>query len=282
MRHLFRSLSIFSLLSFTLLSCGEGEEKGDPADTLVVADTLPEPVLEVLASGDIMLVPVKDSPEFSDATLALVSPDSGAMVKPGMVPFKFNVENYELGAQTDDAGMKLCANSGKGQHIHFILDNQPYAAYYTAEFKHELPAGEHILLAFLSRSYHESLKHEGAAVVTKLTAGGGEPAGQADLTEPLMFYSRPKGEYYGNDTTKVLLDFYLINTELSPTGYTVKATINGEELRLTEWKPYFIQGLPLGESTIKLELVDAMGEPVPGAYNIVERTITLGAEAPKS
>ena len=47
-----------------------------------------------------------------------------------------------------------------------------------------------------------------------------------DLTTPHMFYSRPKGEYKGSDTKRVILDFYLANTLLSLEGNKVKATIN--------------------------------------------------------
>ena len=47
-----------------------------------------------------------------------------------------------------------------------------------------------------------------------------------DLTNEFLFYSRPKGTYKGNDTKKLLLDFYLVNTDISPTGNKVKATIN--------------------------------------------------------
>lgn len=93
-----------------------------------------------------------------------------------------------------------------------------------------------------------------------------------------MFYSRPKGEYVGpQETGKVMLDFYLVNTDLSPEGNKVRATINGSEFMLDRWLPYIIEGLPMGESTIKLELLGKDGNLLPGPYNSVERTITLKA-----
>ena len=96
-----------------------------------------------------------------------------------------------------------------------------------------------------------------------------------DLSAPHMFYSRPKGEYVGKDTEQVMLDFYLVNTTLSPTGNKVRATINGTEFMLDRWLPYIIQGLPMGENTIQLELVDNSGNVLPGPYNSVTRTFTL-------
>jgi hypothetical protein len=90
-----------------------------------------------------------------------------------------------------------------------------------------------------------------------------------------MFYSRPKGTYTGEDAKKVLLDFYLLNTELSEEGNKVRATINGEEFMIDKWQPFFIEGQEMGEMTIKLELLDAKGELIPSPFNPVERTVTL-------
>ncbi|MDE0471265.1 MAG: phosphopeptide-binding protein, partial [Ekhidna sp.] len=55
----------------------------------------------------------------------------------------------------------------------------------------------------------------------------------------------------------------------------VKATINGNEFMIEEWVPYYIEGMPMGENTIKLELIDAEGNLIEGPFNVVERTITL-------
>ena len=65
----------------------------------------------------------------------------------------------------------------------------------------------------------------------------------------------------------MLLDFYLLNTELSPTGNRVRATIDGETWIITKWDAYFIDGLELGKHTVRLELIDAAGNPVPGPFN---------------
>ena len=41
----------------------------------------------------------------------------------------------------------------------------------------------------------------------------------------MLFYSRPKAEYAGKDAKIILLDFYLVNTELSKDGNKVKAYV---------------------------------------------------------
>ena len=90
-----------------------------------------------------------------------------------------------------------------------------------------------------------------------------------------MFYSRPKGTYEGESTTKVLLDFYLVNTQISPMGNKVRATIEGTEFLIDEWTPYYIEGLPKGEITIKLELIDKSGKLIDTPFNPSVRKVLL-------
>jgi hypothetical protein len=71
-----------------------------------------------------------------------------------------------------------------------------------------------------------------------------------------------------------MLDFYLSNIELG-NSYKVIADINGEEHTLSTWQPYYIEGLPIGENTIKLSLVDGTGALVNVPLNPVSRAFVL-------
>lgn len=260
---------LFAMAAIFACSTGNKEEKSENEDK-----STEEKVQESVSS--ISLTPV-ESPQFDDSMLEMLSPmENETNIEAGPVKFSYNVKNYELATQTIDADVKNCANSPKGQHIHLILNNQPYSAHYEAEFTKDLEEGHYVALSFLSRSYHESVKSYGAANIRQFTVGK-EPSGQeiADLSDPHMFYSRPKGTYSGKDAKKVLLDFYLLNTELSEEGNKVRATINGEEFMLDNWQPYFIEGAEMGEMKIKLELLDADGKLIPSPFNPVERTVTL-------
>lgn len=234
------------------------------------------PVGDKVASKDgLTLYFLKGSPEYGDAKLTMSAP-AGDKVTGPKVKFDFKVENYSLKQQTDAPPKKMLANSGKGQHIHLILNNAPYMAKYDAGFEVELEPKHYVALAFLSRSYHESVKAESAFAISQFTVGDGE-AQKADFTAPHMFYSRPKGTYTGADAQRIMLDFYLVNATLAEGGMNVRATINGTEFMLTKWAAYVIEGLPMGEAKIKLELLDAEGNAVPGPFNTVERTVTLKA-----
>ncbi|NQZ45342.1 MAG: hypothetical protein HRT65_13615 [Flavobacteriaceae bacterium] len=231
---------------------------------------------ETEAATGLTLSKLTDSPAYADAALVLNAPADAALPGGGEVNFDFSVTNYELGAQTDSPNAGDLANSGKGQHIHFILNNQPYSAHYEASFTKEVPDGVHHLVAFLSRSYHESVKNDNSVVVTKLEVGANaQDSIGLDMDAPTLIYSRPKGTYAGKDTENLLLDFFVLNTTLSETGNKVRATINGEEFIIAEWAPHVINGLPKGEVTVKLELIDGEGNMIPGPFNQVERTVTL-------
>jgi len=215
------------------------------------------------------LSPFPASPAYTDAKMT--------NMKYAVGRFKFGVEGegYKLGAQTPDAQQKNCANSAKGQHIHLIVDNEPYAAKYEAEFDYDLADGEHYILAFLSRSYHESIKTKEASRVRKVKVVNKAIKEESVVGEPMVFYSRPKGTYTGKaNTDKVMLDFFLHNVTLGE-NFKVKADINGEIHMIDTWQPYYIEGLPMGENSITLTLVGKNGDPVNAPLNPVTRKFTL-------
>ena len=216
-------------------------------------------------NNKIKISKVEGSPKYEDAALVLNELNSGSELE-----FSFDVKNYELGAQTEHEFQYSLANSKKGQHIHLIINNNPYSAHYTNKFKKKLDPDNGVILAFLSRSYHESVKNKNAYIFTQY--GDLE---KIDLDKQYLFYSRPKGTYTGQDTKKLLLDFYLVNTTISKNGNKVRATINDEEFLIDEWSPYYIEGLPKGEVKIKLELINSSGELIDSPFNPSIRTVIL-------
>ncbi|MBA9078526.1 MULTISPECIES: hypothetical protein [Rufibacter] len=229
-----------------------------------------------MEKGGLKVYSYSNSVDFPDADLDLNQPEKNGKVAGDSVQFEYEVKNYQLSQQTPDAATHEHANSKEGQHIHNIVDNEPYTAHYKPSFKKAIEPGQHVVLSFLSRSYHESIKHKDAYDLRVITVGnGGKSNLKFDEGGQHLFYSRPKGEYKGADTKKVMLDFYLVNTSLDKGGNKVRATINGNEFILDQWLPYLVEGLPMGENTFKLELINSQGQVIPGPFNTVERKITL-------
>lgn len=249
-------ITILLLVAFMITSCKNEKPK--------VEEVKEE---KVVSSQKYTLTPFAASSAYPDAEL------SNMNFKNGQFTFDVTSTSYKLGNQTPDAGAKMCANSSKGQHIHLIVDNKPYAAKYTKEFDYEIEDGDHTILAFLSRSYHESIKTASAHILKNVTIKDNSIVSSADVAAPMITYSRPKGKYVGEDTKKVMLDFYLSNLDMKD-GYSVKADINGEVQHLVKWQPYYIEGLPMGKNRITLTLLKD-GQPVNTPLNPVTREFEL-------
>ena len=243
-------------------------------------------------------------------TIKVIEPKANVTLSSATVKVKL-----ELGGDLKGHMPGMNAETHTGNHIHVILDNQPYEAYYNLGSEFELRNvvdGEHTLRVFPSRPWHESYKNEGAFQIVKFTVknGGGdktkpttsngntmananaEPkptpegkdmqnstAGPVDATKPLLTYSRPKGEYKGDDTNAIMIDFWLSNAKLKGDGgeYRVSWAVNGGEPKFIEkWEPIWLTGWAAGKHKIVLTLVDKDGKIVDnGGFNATVREITI-------
>ena len=188
----------------------------------------------------------------------------------------------------------------KGQHLHIILDDEPYEADYEplrafsppdGKFDN-LKEGTHTLRAFPGREWHESIKQpDGAFDLVVFDVKRKTPGINVDQKAPLLTYSRPKGEYrWEEDPRGILLDFYVTNATLSPNGYKVKYTLNGKKsVLLDRWEPIWwkYEELTPGDQKVLLELLDSNMKPVPFKvggvdYNHSEHTFKVLAKGEQS
>jgi hypothetical protein len=113
--------------------------------------------------------------------LRFVEPRDGATISGSTV-------NVKLALTGDLKGYKPGKDpaTNMGNHIHIILDNQPYEAYYNLDEPFELrnvTEGRHTLRVFASRPWHESYKNEGSfQMVTFTVRGGGGDASKPTTT----------------------------------------------------------------------------------------------------
>ena len=231
----------------------------------------------------IKLADLEASPDFPGATLTIKEVKTEMLGKDSVkVTMHYDVKNYELKKQTGAPAAGQCNNSKEGQHIHFILNNMPYTALYEPKHSFTVPVNTtHYVMSFLSRSFHESLKNPEAGVLLHFSVDEKGVYKKLDNpTSPMIFYSRPKGDYVGEDTKNVLLDHYVYNGTLAPDGNKVKATINGNSFILDSWKPKFIQNAPMGSMKVKLELLDKDGNTISGDNTSIERDVQLAQSEP--
>lgn len=188
----------------------------------------------------------------ANPTLRFIEPTDGATVNSSTVRVRVELGGDLKGYQTGKD-----PQTDMGNHIHVILDNQPYEAYYNLNKEFELrnvADGEHTLRVFPSRPWHESYKNEGAFQMIRFTVRNGgadttkpattnsgqtmsnananantsaasegkdmqsSTAGAVDKSKPLLTYSRPKGDYKGADAEAIMIDFWLANARLQGDG----------------------------------------------------------------
>jgi hypothetical protein len=218
-----------------------------------------------------------------NVSMRFAAPQDGASAEGNSVAPTFTITGYPIYKD---------AERNKGQHIHVILDNEPYEADYdpTKPFSPEngkfnnLSPGTHTLRAFPSREWHESIKQADGAFDMLVFNVGKPTVTTIDKKAPLLTYSRPKGDNkFKEDPRGLMLDFYVTNANIGINDYKVKYTINGKNPRvLTSWQPVWWkwEELEPGDYTILLELLDKDNKPVPFKvgnmdYNRTERKFKI-------
>jgi hypothetical protein len=197
----------------------------------------------------------------------ILSPQSDEILADDRVTVKLKVDDLPLFKQPE---------LGLGNHLHVILDKQTDLGVYDLSqplvFKN-LAAGTHTLRVFAERPWHESFKNLGANdlvtfhVLTKTAENNPDPQ------LPLLTYSRPAGRY---GAEPIMLDYYLTNAPTAPSAigsperladWRVRVTINEQKFILDSWAPIYLQGFKPGKNWVRLELIDARGNPIPNVYN---------------
>lgn len=218
-----------------------------------------------------------DDKRFQKVELKIVAPKEGESVPGPDLEIHFDLKGYTLPAEQP------------GPHIHVIIDNQPYVADYDASkpfVVRGLAQGPHTLRAFPSRRWHESIKAPKAFAMAHFFVGpkvknAKDSANWIDPKKPILTFSRPKGNYAGEDAKKVMVDFWVKGAKLAPNADRVRMVVDGQESLITEWKPQFLEHLSDGKHTISLELLDRKGAPIANTFNKTEREFSINAPEAK-
>jgi hypothetical protein len=267
-RPLVLNLVIFALLA--LAGCATNPDNANTTATNVVSAP-PIQKLTLGARPQSIMEMMKQRGEQDEAqpTLRIVTPAKDAIVNGANVDVRLELSGDLRGYKPhkDPA-------TDKGNHIHIILDNEPYEAYYELDQPFQLRnlmAGKHTLRVFPSRPWHESYKNDGAFQMVSFTVKGGGDAsnptttnsgqtmannnsaalpspsregkdmnasrgGEVDPAKPLLTYSRPKGEHKDAEADPIMIDFWLSNAKLKGDGgeYRVRYIVDDDDPRFIE------------------------------------------------
>src|SRR5689334_2852443 len=177
--------TIFVVLPFLALFTGCGAPTGNTTNNansanvnagsspavqnLTVVDR-PQKIVDLMAS--------RGDQDKAQPILKIIEPKADSTVPSSTVQVKLLLSG-------DLTGYKpmMDETTHTGNHIHVILDNQPYEAYYNLDQPFELrnvADGDHTLRVFPSRPWHESYKNDGAFQMVKFTVRNGG----ADANKP--------------------------------------------------------------------------------------------------
>lgn len=205
--------------------------------------------------------------DIENVQLDITQPADGEVIDNGdEVTVEFDLNNYRAGEEI-------------GQHVHVIVDNEPYIAHYNADkplVLKDLSEGTHTLRVFPARHYHLSVKAPDAYDTIYFHVGKKDNDFEFDRTEPYITYSRPKGTYKRDAADKLLLDFYAQHVDIGDDAYVEYQIDDRTPRRLDEWRPVILPNLEPGKHDVTLRLVDESGELIEnGGYNKTTRTITV-------
>src|SRR6266571_2349432 len=190
------SLAVFGLCVAAAFISAGCQQPSENANTTATSSATPPGAqsLTIVSRPEKIEQMMKDRGEQDQAkpTLRIVSPAKNATVNGSTVEVKLELSGDLKGYKPhkDPA-------TGKGNHIHVILDNQPYEAYYELDQPFQLlnvSEGEHTLRVFPSRPWHESHKNDGAfQIVTFIVKGGGEASKPTTTNTGEVMASPTKG-----------------------------------------------------------------------------------------
>ncbi|WP_244348961.1 hypothetical protein [Thermostichus vulcanus] len=243
-----------------LVSCG-----GSPTEA---EEPLPQlervPVPTEIAKLDAYL-------EYCHPQVQILNPKPGEVLSEGQVTVRFAVQGYPLFKDPQ---------LGLGPHLHVVLDNQPYVAYYDLDtpliFK-DLEPGSHTLRVFAGKPWHESFKNSEAYAQVSFHVLAPTPEYVPQPQLPLLTYNRPKGSY---GAEPILVDFWLANAPVReslladlPRDWRVRYTLNGQSGLLDRWESFYLKGFKPGRNVMVVELVDGKGDPIRNVFNSAAREI---------
>ena len=148
-------------------------EKGHTGETEKLSEIeRPQKIKDMMAS--------RGEQDAAAPTLKFIEPTNGATINGSTVKVRL-----ELGGDLKGYRPMKDPQTQMGNHIHIILDNQPYEAHYNLDTGFELrnvANGEHTLRVFPSRPWHESYKNEGAFQMIRFTVNNSG----ADISKPTV------------------------------------------------------------------------------------------------
>lgn len=259
---------VFIAFSMALVACGGDAPAPVSNDTLTVE--LPT------------ILPPQSSVRLSDCPPASAQPDAQLHhLQYQQGNWSAQVNGFVLGVPDSDEARHPSAISPKGNYLHWNFNNEQHLLTNDANrAERSLPDGKHQVFGFLVRSYHRIIQTPNAFLANEIELKNGKIVQSKAIETPVLIYGTPHGLYRNEEGEHIVLDFGLLNTQLSPSGNRVRVVINQQDtFVLNTAKAQYIEGLGVGEHQLQLELLDANQQVI---YGPIRHRFIVNEEKEKS
>lgn len=248
-----------------------------------------------LAFAEIKVIPMHPTPFNDNVEIRLRVKSPIHKGDPLVVQYR----SFPLGVQTYSESLQGMRRNPNGSTIVVIFnakdrisitdrDEVPMIekkAYFEKELTKQLPRrlkvdfgkGKVLVTAIALNAFNESIKIPGAMAVEILDYENPRSPNKAmreKLRMPYVHYIQPLNKFFYGEP--VLLDFYLVNTQIAPDGNKVELYIDDKlEATLVRWIPYQILNLSPGFHKIKIVLVNPHGVPLELPFTPQEAVIEI-------
>ena len=232
------AILVIVFASFFAFACGPAADgnkmnrananaNSSESQVLTVVDT-PQRIKDQMAA--------RGEQDSASPSLKIVEPKADASIASSTVKVKLDISGDLKGYQPH-----MDPETKTGNHIHVILDNQPYEAYYNLDQPFELrnlSDGEHTLRVFASRPWHESYKNDGSFQMVKFSVkNGGADSNKPATTSNGQQMSNVNSNANANANSNA-------NAAPTPEGKAMQASTAGT---VDATKPLLTYSRPKGE-----------------------------------
>lgn len=249
-------IALFISLLFALIACGTSKEK--QAEQVMIDEA---GAGEEGSMNQVSFYFYDEKNDFPDAVLEMYTPLGNQKLKPGKIPFEFNIKNYPFSSGI--GGFQLMMILNGGDPVGF---NSPI-------FQRELKEGTYRAVAYLIDDEGLSLKEFGNFVDREFLVG--ETRAFPYQAEPYIALNLPIEGQVFQQGEEVTVDYLLLGGDMKQDQLKVQIQLNGYQYEIDQITPVRIANLNAGEYKLHVNLLKKDGKELDGPFCSVSKRIYI-------
>lgn len=246
----------FAIFLIILFSCESKREKKEEVSIQMSSiDSLSTPLQEI------SFYFYEEKNDYPDAIIEMFSPMGNQILKPGKIPFEFNIKNYPY------------AQGLSGFQLKLILNSEDPIGYNMPIFQKELPEGNYRAVAYLVDQEGLMLKEFGNYVDRNFRIG--KTISSPYSAEPYLAVNLPTDGQEFSTKEEITIDFLVLAGALKLDKLKVEISIDDMKYEISQVTPVRIANLPRGEHNIVIKLVHLSGKELDGPFSTIRKKVSV-------